>query len=349
MADTMLDWSRSWTAHWRVHRVDRETWADSDELDGVTALTVQRDATGDAPLIETAAMTVVGVEPDADYYRLVLVAEQDGTWERQDIATLLYERTGGTSDHGVTTTSMEGHSVLWPASMRRILLDAYAPAGANGAEYAARLLRACVHSPVVVEGRGFVLCGNVVHEPDMTYLEAAWDVLRAGGHAIAIEGDGTVRIRPQPTEPSLTLDAASAALLRPGVKHELDLSDVPNRYTAVSELEAATVVNDDPTSPTSTVSRGYVVDEWDGSPVQVDGETLAAYARRRLREASTVGSPRTYTRKWVPGVYPGDVVRGAIGSVGLDGPMRVQTQRLECGAGITVTEKAMTEVATWQG
>jgi hypothetical protein len=34
-------------------------------------------------------------------------------------------------------------------------------------------------------------------------------------------------------------------------------------------------------------------------------------------------------------------------SVELDGDMRVITQRLKCGAGIEVSERAAQEVATW--
>ena len=348
MADTMLDWSRSWTAHWRVHRVERSTWADGARLEGVTKLTVQRDATGDAPLLETASMTLVGDEPPVDYYRLVLIAEQGGTWERQDIATMLYERTKGIADHGVRTLTLAGRSVLWPASVRVMPLTAYAPSGADGAQYVARLLRTCVHCPVsVVTGGGFVLASNVVHEPGTTYLQAAWDVLRAGNHTMIVDGSGAVTIVPVASSPSLTLDAAGAALLRPGIEYTLDYSDVPNRYIAVDDLASAVAVNDSPTSPTSTVTRGCYVDEYDSSPVRVDGETLGAYAQRRLRELSVVASERTYTRKWTPDTYPGSVVRGSMSSVELEGDLRIVTQRLECGAGIEVSERAAQEVQTW--
>lgn len=346
MADTMLDWSRSWSAHWRIHRVDRATWADGARLDGVTELSVQRDSTGDAPLIETATMTIVGDEPPTDYYRLVLIAEQDGTWERQDVATLLYERTSGTADHGVRTLTLAGRSVLWPASVRIMPITAYAPAGADGARYVGNLLRSCVHAPVEVAG-SFTLASNVVHEPGTTVLQAAWDVLRAGNHTMIVDGSGRVSIVPVASSPSLMLDAAGAALVRPGIKYTLDYSDVPNRYIAVDDFGSAVAVNDSPSSPTSTVARGCYVDEYDDSPVRVGGETLGAYARRRLHELSIVQSDRTYTRKWVPGVYPGSVVRGSMASVALDGDMRVITQRLKCGAGIEVSERAAQEVSTW--
>jgi len=297
--------------------------------------------------LETATMTIVGDEPPADYYRLVLIAEQDGTWERQDVATLLYERTSGTADHGVRTLTLAGRSVLWPASVRVMPLTAYAPAGADGAQYVGRLLAACIHAPVEVAG-GFTLAANVVHEPGTTVLQAAWDVLRAGNHTMIVDGSGRVSIVPVASSPSLVLDAAGAALVRPGIKYTLDYSDVPNRYIAIDDFGSAIAVNDSPSSPTSTVARGCYVDEYDDSPVRVGGETLDAYARRRLSELSVVRMERTYRRKWWPEVYPLDVVRASLASVRLDGDLRIEPQSLQCGAGITVTERAVKEVSTWQ-
>ena len=166
-------------------------------------------------------------------------------------------------------------------------------------------------------------------------------------YTMIVDGSGMVTIVPVASSPSLTLDAAGAALLRPGIEYTLDYSDVPNRYIAVDDLSSAVAINDSPTSPTSTVTRGCFVDEYDSSPVRVSGETLGAYAQRRLRELSIVQSERTFTRKWVPDVYPGSVVRGSMASVELDGDMRIVTQRLECGAGIEVKERAVQEVSTW--
>ena len=78
-----------------------------------------------------------------------------------------------------------------------------------------------------------------------------------------------------------------------------------------------------------------------------EGETLDAYALRALHERSVVTQERTYKRKWWPDVYPGDIARGSIASVRLDGDLRITRQALACGAGIEVTERASKEVSTW--
>lgn len=343
----MIDWTRGYTARWRLYGVNRDTWADAGQIEGFREARVERDMTDDAPLLESGGFSLDGELADG-YYRLAMVAEQDGQSERVDVSTLLCCASSGTADKGADGVEVVGRSVLWPASTRLLTHGAYAPAGVDGADFAADLLRECVHCPVTAVG-GFELAQHVVFDLGASYLEAAWAVLDAGGWCMRIDGRGEVSVQPRPTEPRLELSTVNAALLQPGIGHSLDLSEVPNRYTAVDEAQVAQAVNDNPTSETSIPKRGYIIDVVDDSPDRVNGETLAAYAARRLREESTLTDERTYTREFVPDVLPYDIVRGSMPSVRLDGDMTVRSQSLACGRGIVVTEKAAREVVTWQG
>jgi hypothetical protein len=162
-----------------------------------------------------------------------------------------------------------------------------------------------------------------------------------------VHGDGSVHLLPLPTEPALAIDASMARMVVDGVRYESDWSDVPNRYTVISGRESATVTNDDPASETSTASRGYVHECRDDSPVLVDGESLEAYARRRLREESTISCPRTYERRWSPDAWTDDLVRFSLPRAGLEGDLRIQAQTIRCGRGVELTECAAEEVALW--
>lgn len=343
----MLDWQRSYSSAWRVYRVNVETWADGDRVDGIDSITVTRDATGTAPLMESGTVTVTNAKIPRGWYRIAMVAEQDGTRERVDVATLELVRSGGTTDHGVPTDSVTARSVLYPASTLELSPSQYAPAGSDGAEYAARLLRLNCAAPVEVVGGGFPLAGNVVPKDGESALSVAWRVCDAGGHVIRITGSGTIRVMPRPTTPALELDGAGASLLLPSVDYGDAYDGVPNRLTVTEGTNRVTVTNEDAASPTSRQQVGYWIDESERNPTRVGGETLDAYARRRLAELSTVRMERTYKRKWWPEVYPLDVVRASLASVRLDGDLRIERQSLECGAGITVTERAVKEVSTW--
>lgn len=342
----MIDYGRAYMSTFRVYRVDERTWHDGEELHGVTSgsISVTRDAGGDT--IESGSMTVTGGF-ESGYYRIVMDVDQDGEIAREEIATLLFERSSVVRDRSTDTVSVEGQSVLYPASVERVVSGEYAPDGADGAQYAARLLRRCVKAPVSVHG-SFRLGRNVVHAFGDTVLEAVYAVLDAGGFIIQVHGDGGVHVLPRPTEPKAEVDGTNTRLVMPGVKHGYAVLKVPNRYIADDDYERAVVVNDDPESDVSTVARGYYHDQLDTSPCPVDGETLERYARRRLRELSTVYDTREYQREWVPGLLPGDIVKASVPELGLDGNLRVTSQSIRCGHGAVVSEKATKEVRLWR-
>lgn len=344
----MLDWQRSYSSSWRVYRVNPETWADAERAEGIDSITVTKDATGDAPLMESGTVTVTNATVPRGWYRVAMVATQDGATERVDVATLELVRGKGTVDHGVPTDAVTARSVLYPASTLELSPSQYAPAGSDGAEYAAALLRLNCVAPVTVDGNGFALAGNVVPEEGESALSVAWRVCRAGGHVIRVMGNGEIHVMPMPSVPAITLDGTSASLLQPSVDYGDAYDDVPNRLKVTEGANRVTVTNEDASSPTSRQQVGYWIDKSERNPTRVGGETLDAYARRRLSELSVVRMERTYRRKWWPDVYPLDVARASLASVRLDGDLRIERQSLECGAGITVTERAVMEVSTWQ-
>lgn len=344
----MLDWQRSYASTWRVYRVNPATWADAELVGGIDSITVTKDATGDAPLMESGTVKATNAEIPRGYYRIAMLAEQDGATERVDVATLELVRNGGTLDYGVPTDSITARSVLYPASVCELSPSQYAPAGSDGAEYAAALLRLNCVAPVTVDGAGFPLAANVVPEEGEDALSMAWRACDAGGHVIRVMGDGTIHVMPMPTEPTITLDGTSASLVQPSIGYGDTYDGIPNRFTVREGANRVTVTNEDEGSPTSYQQVGYWIDASERNPVRVGGETLDAYARRMLAERSTVRMERTYKRKWWPDVYPYDLARASLASARLDGDLRIERQSLECGAGITVTERAVMEVSTWQ-
>lgn len=338
----MIDYSQSYSATWRVYKVNHDTWADAGQVENVDEISITRTADGD--LIESGSMEITG-DFDADYYRIVMTAEQGGEVERVDVATMLFVSTDGEYNYGTMTQSVDGYSVLFPASTTAVLTGEYAPAGIDGAKYAGDLLRSAINAPVSVEG-AFTLNDNVVHEIGSSILEAVWAVLDAGGFCIQIDGRGVVHIRKIPTEPSLTIDSTTAKMLSNGIKYTTDISEIPNRYIVIVGYSRTIAENNDPDSIVSTVSRGYYVDEVDESPTPVNGETIGKYAERKLREMSKLEDERVYTREYAPDVYPYSVVKASID--GLEGNLRVVEQSIECGYGIVVEETANSEVYLWQ-
>lgn len=332
--DTSIDWSGTYSRSWRVMEVDPATWADSGELAGVTAASCSADSSG--RLVVTGSVTLE-TEPAWDaaerWCRVELLADQSGVAERHALCTLLLAPSPSTVRRGRATWQLEGRSPLQPAEDERIPAGTTCPKGTDGAAWAASQLSVCP-CPVEVEG-SFAVADHVVFAAGTTRLEAAMTVLDAAGWCAQIAGDGTVTLRPVPTEPVATL---GPGLLGTEVTADDGRADVPNRYFAVKDDVTATATDEDPTRPTSHASRGRWVDEWDTSPELRPGEGLQAYAERRLAELTGAAGTRTYKRAWVPGVAAMDVVRWALPEARLSGDYRVTKQDVTLGRGCSVTE-----------
>lgn len=343
----MIDWRKSYSAVWRVFRVNELTWSDAELIGGIDSVQITRSCSGDAPMLESGTMALTG-DFERGYYRIVAHVTQDVTTERVDVATLLCESTKTTRNYGTAQRNVACNSVLYPAYTQRMLDGSFIPKGADAAKYVAELLRGCIKAPVEVEG-GFAITEFFWFDFGVRIIEAAWQALELGGYVMQVDGRGVVHIRKKPTAPALDLNGSNITLLQPSVVNEFNTTNVPNRYIANSDGTIAIAVNDSQESDVSTVNRGYIYDYIDEAPTTVDNETLPEYAIRRLHELSTATAETcSYTREYWPDVYPFDVVAGSLDSIGIDGNMRVMNQTLKCDKGITVSEQAAREVDLWQ-
>lgn len=341
----MIDWAGGYSTEWRVFEVDPETWADGDEVSGLSGLQVSRDS--NLPTVERGSATLdvpMGTPMEERYLRFAMTAVSGTSVERVDVATMLCSSGSGTLDKGLDMRSLSGESVLYPASVCRITPYTYAPAGTDGAEYAAAMLRSCIKAPVAVVGEGFTLDSYMAFEPDDDLLARVLALLGAGGYGPRISGRGVVTLAPRDTRPSLDLREASARMLSPQRSYRFDLREVKNRWRTVSGTAYADAVNDDPNSPTSYATRGYWVDEVERSPKLVNGETLRAHAERMLAEQRVVTVSTSYKRRYWPDVYPGSIVAATRDTVGVDGWLTVTKQGITCGTDIDVSEEAGMEV-----
>ena len=353
-----IDWTRGYSSTWALYEVDVGTWADGpqvtgDGVFGVVSASIERDNTGDAPELESASVELteeVGTDFRERHLRLVMYVRQDGEVERTDVATLLFVSTNGNTERGMHSRTLNGRSVLHPAATTKtwFAYGPYVPAGSDGAAEVGKMLSASILAPVTVDG-SFELADAYVFDKSESVLVSAWSVLNAGGFRIRVDGRGRVTITQKPTEDDIALrmEDEMIRLLIPGISDDLELGEVPNVYVAEEGTLTAIATNDDAESPVSTTFRGYSVQEYDNNVVRIGGESLDAYASRKLSELSVVADAREWEREWFPDVAVGDAIRANIPSEGLVGTYQIRRQSLNCGAGIVVTEHAEREVRLW--
>lgn len=342
-----MDWSSNYTTSWQVVRIDPDTWTETqDVLENVTAVSVKKDGSGSAPKIEASSMTVVSENGEAfehGWYRILMYTNQDGSRERWPIATCLYESDDGEDSKGVTVWNVEGYSVLQPCEDMKVSVGTFVPKGANVISYVERLLRESTPAPVKASGE-FALEDYLVFDEGTSYLECIWMLLDAGNFVIQIEGDGTIDVLEAPSDPKLDLDEDLKNGVRGAVSHKLDISSIPNRYTAIEGDESVTVINDQENSAMSVSARGRYIDVIDTSPSRMNGESLETYAERKLKKASTVYRNYTYDRDYHPDIRPYDLIRGTIVDPTMRESLRVMSQSLTLNRGAYLSETAGVKV-----
>ena len=336
--DGSIDWGSSYSCSWRLVEVDTRTWADAAEVTGATNASVSRDRGGD--LIDGGSLTVeMGID-DIPYEfvgRIELLAEQQ-LMERHPIATLRFVPGESSIHEGRRIVSYDGYGVLRPASTLTMLAGEYVPKGTDAAQWVVSKLKSCMKAPVEAKG-SFSLAEAYVFDGGTTYLTDIWELLDNVGWCLRVDERGQVVVMELPSDPALVLDSAHASMLQPELSSNDGLASTANRYIAVDGDSMAIAV-DESDRISSYAVRGYYVDQYDSSPTRLDGETLQAYAQRKLDEETSVAGTRTYTRAYWPDALPFDIVRGSLASVGLDCDMRILSQSIQIGAGVKVTETA---------
>jgi len=212
------------------------------------------------PVTPTEKWTDQGVSIDVDLYDKTLVLDQD---------------------HTTQTTGVQKGSIVTDV-IRTIITGA-------GEEKLA-----IVDSPET-------LSTAIVWEPDTSRLTQVNDLLKAINYApLWCDGYGTFRAEPnvaasaRPVARAFADDARGIYL--PDFSHARDMFEVPNRLKLVAKADSSApaltsvVTNDDPLSPTSTVSLGRVISAQEDDVDATSQAILDDKAAKRLRELSRVAS-----------------------------------------------------------
>lgn len=149
-------------------------------------------------------------------------------------------------------------------------------------------------------------------------------------------------------------DDGNSSILNADITMDHDLYGIPNVveviYSNNGKYLYSKITNDDPNSPTSTVSRGREIlyritnPEMVGNPTQ---KQLDEYTKNTLKNLSCVEYTVSYMHGYCP-VRVRDCVRLDYSRAGLNGiKAKVISQSIKCEAGCQVTEKAVFTKKLW--
>ena len=325
-----MNWASGYIASYHACVVDPVTWADADVIELLSG-SVSRTNSG---LRESADISCVDYEYGSDrWIRIWMDPEQDGSHEHVALFTGLTSAPEKKIDGTVSEMTIQCYSVLKPAQDIYLPRGWYAAKGFIGAELVADLL-SVGPAPVTFERGSPRLSQHIIAEDGETRLSMAYKILKAIGWRIRIEGTGEVHIGPYKEEPVAVFSALLNDQIEPNVTIKSDWFECPNVFRAVTDSGTATAVDEDPESILSTISRGREIWKEETSVKLNDGESLPAYAKRRLKELQTTSTETSYPRSYDPRVLVTDRIRLNYPVHNLVGIYAVESQKISldhCG------------------
>lgn len=346
----MADWTKPFTARYRVMRVDRSTGLEAAMLRGVTAKKVTRNI--DSQTFESARVdTADDQDFGSDLLRIYLDAEfEDGTVETVPLGTFVPNLPKLTRSTGMAAGTIDLDGRLKEAASTRYPAPVTVPAGVNAVAQAKTVLESCGLT-VDAESSGYKLTsawslGVDESGREQSKLDDANALLDIAGFSAArTDAMGVVHLRRYVEPASRPIAAtyregAGARFLRE-VEDERDASEIANvvvvEYSTSDDTIIGTAKNENPSDPYSIPSIGYERCASYSYDSLVSQKEADAKARQLLEQQKVV------RRVTIEHIHDGrecdDAVRLEYPSAGLDGRFTVRTQDIECGAGCMMTEE----------
>ena len=352
----MPDWSASMQQSFEYYIVDPGTWKESKRLDNVVSCSITRDFS-----VETLGSATIDVTNSVGecYIRAYLVTIQNGLRERHPLGTFLVQTPSSSFDGKIRNVSMDAYTPLLELKENPPPLGYSIFKNENIMEKAYQIAREHTRAPVVQASSANTLYNDFVANSGDTWLSFLTDLIANAKYNFELDEFGRILFSPKQDTASLqpvwTYDDNNSSILYPSISMDHDLYGIPNVveviYSNGRDFYYARVVNDDPNSPTSTISRGREIVHRDTNPSVIGDPTNAQiqeYAKTLLRSLSTVEYTVSYTHGYCP-VRLGDCVRINYARAGIvDVKARVISQSIKCEPGCPVTEKAVFTTKLWR-
>jgi hypothetical protein len=339
----------------KYYIVDPVTWKNVKEITNVKASGINFDAG-----TETLGSATIDITESVGecYVRICLVTIQNGITEEHPLGTFLVQTPSSSFDGKVKNISMDAYTPLLELKENPPPLGYSLLKGDNIMDEAYRLVREHARAPVVKTASDTTLHYDFVANTDDTWISFLTDLIANDKKVFGLDELGRILFLPKQDTTSLqpvwTYKDDNSSILLPDFSMDHDLYGVPNAveviYSNGDDHHYAKVVNDDPTSPISTVNRGREILYRDTDPDLVGNPTeeqIKEYANQLLRDLSSLEYTVSYTHGYCP-VRVGDCVRLNYERAGINNvKAKVISQTIKCVPGCPVTEKAVFTVKLW--
>lgn len=334
---TDFDWAAGYSAYYQAVGVNPDTWLDDGRrtyeiIDGTIS-------NSDDLLMQSADFTVKEQIPEMEsWIRIYLCARQDGAMARVPLFTGLISNPERQVMSNRTEYKLQCYSILKPLDDILLPRGWYAPIDMPVKEALKSFFRDSPCRSVLLDSSKR-LTEPLIAEDDETELTMVLKILEAMNWRMVITGAGEIEVKEYSTDPVAKFAAVDRDMIESGVTAEYDLFSCPNCFRAISDDLTAIARDDSRFSQLSTVSRGREIWAQETDVVIGAGESLSAYAMRRLKEMQKTGMKLSYSRRFDPAVAVGDYIEIRYPEKNLSGIYRVTSQSITLGTIPKVSEE----------
>ena len=352
----MPDWTKTMQQTFEYYIVDPETWRDTRKINTVISSSITRDSTLET--LGSASITIAESLGEC-YIRIYLITIQNGIRAKHSLGTFLVQSPSYSFDGKIKNVTLDAYTPLLELKENPTPLGYSVLKDENILDTAYRIVREQVRAPVIKPQKDEVLNTNFVANLNDTWITFVRDLVANADHSLALDDMGRIFFSPNQDTMSLqpiwTFDDSNSSILYPELSVDRDLYGIPNVveviYSNGTEYYYGKAVNDDPSSPISTVNRGRQITHRESNPSLLGNpsqDRVQEYAENLLKEMSSLEYTVTYTHGYCP-VRIGDCVRLNYRRAGLNGiKAKVISQNIKCESGCPVTEKAVFTTELWR-
>lgn len=352
----MPDWTKTMQQTFEYYIVDPGSWRDIRKINTVISSSITRDSS-----LETLGSANITISESIGecYIRIYLITIQNGIREKHSLGTFLVQSPSFSFDGKIKNVTLDAYTPLLELKENPTPLGYSVLKDENILETAYRITREQVRAPVVKPQKDETLNTNFVANINDTWITFIRDLIANADYSLDLDEMGRIFFAPKQDTMSLqpiwTYDDSNSSILYPELSVDRDLYGIPNVveviYSNGNEYYYGKAVNDDPSSPISTINRGRQITHRESNPSLLGSPNQARiqeYAENLLKELSSLEYTVTYTHGYCP-VRVGDCVRLNYSRAGINGiKAKVISQNINCESGCPVTEKAVFTTELWR-
>ena len=350
----MTDWLSSMQQTYEYYIVDPDTWKDSTRLDNVISSSIKRDSSLET--LGSASFEIAEFVGEC-YIRPYLVTIQNGVRDRYPLGTYLVQTPSSKFDGKIRNVTMDAYTPLIELKESPPPIGYSVSKHSNIMDTACQIYREHTRAPIVEVSNTETLYSDFVANTNDTWLTFGKDLIANAKYEVSLDDLGRVLFSPKQEiaslQPIWTYDDGNSSILYPEITMDHDLYGIPNVvevvYSNGEHTYNAKVINADPNSPTSTISRGREIlyRETNPSLGNPTNDQIQEYATKLLKELSSIEYTISYTHGYCP-VRLNDCVLLNYEKAGLNNiKAKVISQSIKCEPGCPVSEKAVFTTKLW--